>query len=386
MRYFIALGLVLSAPLAAAERHGLPSDPLSEGWIQLFDGKSLYGWKQANKADWTVRDGAIVATKGDVGLLHTTTQFADYMLRLEFRSAQDTNSGIFLRTSPRPQDPSKDCYELNIAPEDKPFPTGSFVGRKRVTGLGLSNQWRSYEITARGANFSVKLDGQKVLEFTDPEPLGRGFIGLQFNSGRVEFRNIVLRPLGLASLFNGQDLSGWKTDQVQKSVFSVKEKGVLNVKNGKGQLESEATFADLVLQLEIFCNGKELNSGIFFRSIPGQFWNGYESQIHNGFHGSDRTKPNNGGTGGIFRRQVARRIVADDFEWFHKTIIAEGPHMAVWVNGYQVSDWTDRRKPDPNPRRGRRLEQGTLILQGHDPTTDLSFRNIRAGEMTKRRR
>ena len=77
--------------------------------------------------------------------------------------------------------------------------------------------------------------------------------------------------------------------------------------------------------------------------------------------------------------------MADDFKWFHKTIVCEGPHMAVWVNGIQVSDWTDRRKPDSNPRKGRRLDPGTIILLGHDPMTNLSFRNIRAGEMPRRR-
>jgi hypothetical protein len=58
--------------------------------------------------------------------------------------------------------------------------------------------------------------------------------------------------------------------------------------------------------------------------------------------------------------------------------------MAVWVNGYQVTDWTDTRAPDENPRRGRRLEAGTLIIQGHDPTTDLSFRNMRIAELPER--
>ena len=111
---------------------------------------------------------------------------------------------------------------------------------------------------------------------------------------------------------------------------------------------------------------------------------GYESQIHNGMHGGDRNRPNNGGTGGIFRRQEARRVVANDFEWFHKTIVADGPHMAVWVNGIQVSDWTDDREPHQNPRKGKRLEKGTIILQGHDPTTDLSFRNLRIVEMAPR--
>jgi hypothetical protein len=91
------------------------------------------------------------------------------------------------------------------------------------------------------------------------------------------------------------------------------------------------------------------------------------------------------GTGGIFRRQDARRVVADDLVWFFKTMVVDGPHMAVWVNGYQVLDWTDTRPPDPNPRKGLRLEPGTIMIQGHDPTTNLSFRRLRAVELTPRR-
>ena len=76
--------------------------------------------------------------------------------------------------------------------------------------------------------------------------------------------------------------------------------------------------------------------------------------------------------------------MANDFEWFTKTLVVSGDHMAVWVNGYQVTDWTDTRPPHDNPRNGLRTAKGTLIIQGHDPTTDLSFRNIRIAEMAKR--
>ena len=165
---------------------------------------------------------------------------------------------------------------------------------------------------------------------------------------------------------------------------SVTPEGELQVKDGNGQLESDGQYADFTLQIEIFSNGKHLNSGIFFRSIPGEFWQGYESQIHNGFEGDDRALPIDFGTGGFYRRQKARRVVANDFEWFHKTLIVNGPHMAAWVEGYPVSDWTDKRKPNENPRRGLRLNKGTIIIQGHDPTTNLSFRKIRIAEMPAR--
>ena len=68
-----------------------------------------------------------------------------------------------------------------------------------------------------------------------------------------------------------------------------------------------------------------LNSGIFFRNIPGEFWQGYESQIQNGYFG-DRTKPVDFGTGAFYRRQKARKVVSDDFKWFHKTLVVAGDH------------------------------------------------------------
>ena len=156
------------------------------------------------------------------------------------------------------------------------------------------------------------------------------------------------------------------------------------MKNGRGLLETAGTYDNFALQFECFSNGKALNSGVFFRCIPGEFNNGYECQIQNGYKDGDRTKPQDCGTGGFYRRQDARRVVADDFQWFPMTLVASGPHMAAWVNGIQVSDWTDERKPDPNPRKGLRLEAGTLQLQGHDPTTDLSFRNLRIAPTAKR--
>ncbi|NQU20745.1 MAG: DUF1080 domain-containing protein [Candidatus Nealsonbacteria bacterium] len=369
---------------AATGQATLSDEELADGWILLFDGETLFGWKQASKANWKVADGVISVSEGEQGLLHTTSQFADYRLKVDFRSAQRTNSGIFLRTSPAPADVTGKCYELNIAGADNPFPTGSFVQRQKAEGEHQSTDWQTYDVTAQGGHFTVKLDGKLVLDYTDPKPLGRGFIGLQLNSGKVEFRNVKLKPLGLASIFNGKDLTGWKTYPEMESEFTVTKEGWMNVRNGKGQIETEGTYADFTMQLDVFVDGKALNSGVFFRCIPGEVMNGYESQIHNGYIDGDRTKPQDCGTGGIFRRQNARRVVADDFAWFQKTIHVDGKHVAVWVNGYQVTDFTDDRKPDANPRKGLRLEPGTIQIQGHDPTTNLSFRNLRIAEMPAR--
>lgn len=389
--FCVLLGLLALLPSpapAAGEPNTLTPEEVADGWLLLFDGQTLFGWSAASKANWSVRDGAIQVSEGEKGLLHTNSQFADYELLVDFQAQADTNSGVFLRTSPvvpeGRQGVLTKCYELNIAPPANAFPTGSFVQRKKAEAVAESADWRTFRVLAQGGKFEVQLDGQSVLRYDDPAPLGRGYIGLQFNSGPVSFRNIKLRPLGYRPIFNGKDLSGWKTYPDMASVFSVTPEGWLNVKNGRGQLESAASYEDFTLRLDVYVNGKGLNSGVFFRCIPGETMNGYECQIQNAFVDNDRTKPKDCGTGGFFRRQDARRVVADDFEWFAMTLHVVDNRMAAWVNGYPVSDWSDQRQPDPNPRKGQRLEAGTLQIQGHDPTTDLSFRDIEIVEVPAR--
>ena len=394
----IAFGLPSVNALAQAEKQPTavrvtdPPKPLSdvelaEGWISLFDGQTLFGWKAHSKADWQVKNGAIAVTGGEKGLLCTTVSFDNYVLKFDFRAAKDTNSGVFLRTAPvlGPEDVKSKCYELNIAPPDNPFPTGGYVSRQKGKAVPeRAGEWQSFEVTLDGAKSTVKLNGETVLEYTDPAPVGRGLIGLQLNTGAVEFKNIKLKPLGLAPLFNGKDLTGWKNHPESKSTFTVTDKGEIHVTStGRGALESDKQFGDFVLQMEAISHAPNLNSGLFIRCIPGELTNGYECQIHNGFKNGDRTQPLDYGTGAIYRRIAARLVVPNDNEWFSKTIVADGPHISVWVNGYQVTDWTDDRKPDKNARNGLRTEAGTLQLQGHDPTTDLSFRNIKARELAK---
>src|SRR5688572_10875944 len=180
-----------------------PSDPLKPltdaelqgGWISLFDGETLFGWKAHSKADWQVKNGAIRVTSGERGLLCTSVQFDNYVLKADFRAAKGTNSGIFLRTAPvvGMNDITTKCYELNIAPPDNPFPTGSFVSRLKAKEVPeRAGEWQSFEVTLDGPKATVKLNGQTVLDYTDPKPMGRGYIGLQLNSGQVEFKNIKL--------------------------------------------------------------------------------------------------------------------------------------------------------------------------------------------------
>ncbi len=374
-------------PNPESPHNKLTADEIADGLIALFDGHSLFGWKPYSKANWEVKDDAIHVSEGEPGLLCTTVQFSDFELSVDFLAEENTNSGIFLRTPTvaGPDSLATEVYELNIAPDDNPFPTGSLVKRAKAEGVEPKAGWRTFHVTVDGPRVVVKLDSQEVVNYEDPNQLGRGYIGLQLNSGPVSFRNIKLKPLNLKPLLEGEELTEWQTVEGSKDFEAVTDsEGVLSITGGKGALESKEQYGDFVAQLQCRTNAENLNSGLFFRCIPGDMMNGYESQIHNGFKDGDRTKPVDHGTGAIFRRVQARRVVANDQEWFSKTIVADGPNISVWVNGYQVTAWTDDRQPHDNPRNGLRTQPGTLQIQGHDPTTSLSFRKIQAAESRDR--
>ena len=385
-RLAVAALSLLGSSLAAqnAKPNFLAPEEASSGWLRLFDGESLFGWAPRGDAQWEASDGMIRHKQGTGGgVLSTTTEFADYQLHVEFWIDAQANSGVFLRGPTSGDITSSNAYEVNIFDAHAKWPTGSLSGiarpEKPVSTVG---QWNAFDLTVRGDRLSVELNGNVAVEANDGR-FARGTIALQQLDGKgdVRFRNLKLRPLSSQSLFNGKDLTGWTVVPGRKSVFSVTPEGWLNVKNGNGDLQSDAEYGDFVFQLDIFSNGTHLNSGVFFRALKGQFWSGYESQIRNQWEGDDRTKPVDYGTGGIYNRQRARRVVSSDREWFTMTIAAHGPHLATWVNGIQVTDFTDTRPPNDNARQGYRAKAGVVSLQGHDPTTDLSFRNLQIAEL-----
>lgn len=273
----------------------LSDEELRDGWIQLFDGQTLSGWTPNNDVDWHVTDdGVIEASQGEPGLLLTTVPFADFELRCEYWVAEDGNSGIFLRCVPEPTNPTKDCYEFNIFDSRDQFGTGSLVGRAEPSAKSLGEErWRTCTIKVEGNHFTASLDGDAVLDFKDDTENFRanGRIGLQKNAGLVKFRNVFVKPLSTASIFNGKDLSGWHAVAGSKSEFKVADEAI-SVSNGPGFLESNNAWSDFVLQFEAKTNGDGLNSGVFFRLIPGSEEtpsNGYELQIENVFANDDRT-------------------------------------------------------------------------------------------------
>src|SRR5262249_39361209 len=152
----------------------LSQELLDDGWISLFDGETLFGWQTTGDAKWDVVNGEI-RTRGDKsGFLMTTTQWAEYVLHIEYKAAERTNSGVFLQTPLEPKDPAHDCYELNIAPVDNPFPTGSFVGRQKLKRKAkwfpAPDKWHSFEVAVLSDQSAVRLDGVSVLQYSEAKP------------------------------------------------------------------------------------------------------------------------------------------------------------------------------------------------------------------------
>ncbi len=375
---------------------------IAEGWISLFDGHSLFGWgSNAAEVNWAVTDGSITADAGPKGLLLTYTPFADYQFRCEYRMAAGGNSGVFLRTLREPKDVLKDCYEVNIVDEHpEGYLTGSIVGlQKTAEPIQGSGDWHTLLLAANGTKITIAIDGNLVCVYDDTRPEARrsGLIGLQKNAGKIEFKNIALQPLNQKPLFNGTDLTGWRTVPGSKGEFTV-EDGTIHVRGGEGFLESESQHKDFVLQAQARTNVEEVNTGIFFRAEAGTEKaksNGYEMQVDNSLKKVDPEAPfrsgsfeiigvnvpGNAGTGAIFRRVNARCLMALDNQWATVTLIASGPRISTYVNGYAVVHWDDTRKPDPNPRKGQRLDAGHFSLQGHDPGTDAAFRAITVSDL-----
>ncbi len=370
--------LAAASPAVAGDQpkpNTLTPKEVAEGWILLFDGETTFGWKVEGEAGtFAVEQGALRVAAARV---RPTTQFPSYELSYEYRIEGNGTAGVSLN------------------------------GTEFVDRATAGDRWPRAYLSVQGGKGALKFDNKDPGgNLMSPEPIQPTWITTAQTS--IRLRNVKLRPLGTQPLFNGKDLAGWQvfrdpTGKRERSKVTVTEAGEINIKDGPGDLQTEGKYGDFILQLECKSNGKHLNSGIFFRARPGEYQNGYEAQIRNQFTETaaqeyvveeydpkthklvgKRTVKSPAvdyGTGAIYRRVPARKPAAKDGEWFTLTLVARGNHFATWVNGIQQVDWTDNRPPSDNARTGYRREAGHLSIQGHDPTTDLSFRNLRIAEL-----
>lgn len=208
--------LAISAGLSAAppQSAGLTAAEQKDGWKALFDGKTSTGWTpraappgaaRGNApaaparpaAKWVVENAELVAVKGSGGgHLVTNQAYGDYVLRLEFWSDADANSGIFLRSPESGPINAMNAYEVNIFDPHAEWPTGSINNVQKTSRTPKTvGKWNTYEITAQGNHVVVVLNGEKTVDATATRAPS-GVIALQAPAmGVVKFRNVRIKTL-----------------------------------------------------------------------------------------------------------------------------------------------------------------------------------------------
>jgi hypothetical protein len=205
--------IFLSLPLAA--------QIAEDGFVPLFNGKNLDGWFIENRIGpgFLAEDGVLVCPADGGEKLMTEKQYANFILRFEFRLEPDSNNGIGIR-APRQGHTATQGMEIQIldqsGPKYKPVKLrpeqyhGAIydVIPARTGFLKKPGEWNFQEITADGRRIRVRLNGVLILDadldmVQEPEVLAKhpglarakGHIALLGHGSRTEFRNIRIREL-----------------------------------------------------------------------------------------------------------------------------------------------------------------------------------------------
>lgn len=185
------------------------------------------------------------------------------------------------------------------------------------------------------------------------------------------------------SLFNGDDLSGWKANSRPES-FSV-QNGVLKAhgRHGMahlfcvGDADKPIRFKDFELEAEV--RGEpDSNSGIFFHTShelrKKKYLNtGYELQLNS-------TAKEKRKSGSLYAIVDLDSSPVDETMWFAVRLRVEGKRIRAWINDQQVLDYTEPFNPKRPAGREKRLLDptgGAIALQAHDPKSVFYFRSIR---------
>ena len=185
-------------------------------------------------------------------------------------------------------------------------------------------------------------------------------------------------------MFNGKDLSGWKSNAATeekpdelKNVFTV-EDGKLKISGGRSHLfyvgpNGDAKFKNFELKAKVMTM-PGANSGIYFHTAfqdTGWPSKGFECQV-NATH-TDRKK-----TGGLYAiADVLDNAPNKDNVWCDYYVKVEGKHVVIKIDDKVTADWT--QPADWNPPKGmagRVLGEGTIALQGHDPKSTTYYKDI----------
>jgi hypothetical protein len=188
---------------------------MSDGWISLFDGKSLAGWKVGDNAEtFSVDSGKIIVHGKTAHLFYDgdvmNHNFKNFEFKADVMTHQSSNSGIYIHTGYQQSGWPAIGYEIQINNSHSDWRrTGSVYGIDDIKEVYVpDNQWFTMYISVVGKRIIVKLNDKQVMDYTEPENLQRspgdaqrklssGTFALQGHDPKslTFFRNIMVRPL-----------------------------------------------------------------------------------------------------------------------------------------------------------------------------------------------
>ena len=215
--FFVAVLLFGFAALFCTENAvgaELSKEEASQGFVALFDGKSLDGWQGATTG-YAAENGLLVCKSG--GALFTDKEYADFSFRFEFKLEANGNNGVGIRT-PAEGNPAYSGMEIQILDDSgdkyktlKPYQYhGSIYGvvPSKKGHMKPVGEWNSQEILCHGSHVRVTLNDVVIVDaFLDqidktmddkPHPglhNEKGHIGFLGHGARVEFRNIHIKEM-----------------------------------------------------------------------------------------------------------------------------------------------------------------------------------------------
>lgn len=187
-----------------------------QGWISLFDGKSLDGWKAGeNAGTFSVREGAIVAHGPFSHLFYTGPvyygDFKDFELKVDVRTEPEANGGVFFHTQYQEKGLVAKGFEVQVNNSDRtdPLRTGSLYKMQNVKEAPAKDgEWFTMHVVVESKHVTVDVGGRKLVDWTEPNPpqppsdrlgrvLGSGTFALQGHDvgSTVYYRNIYVKPL-----------------------------------------------------------------------------------------------------------------------------------------------------------------------------------------------
>lgn len=194
---------------------GSKKSTATDGWISLFDGKSLANWKVGKNANtFTVENGMIVAHGQTAHLFYNGDvqqhNFKNFEFKTQVMTEPGSNSGIYFHTVYQDSSWPKKGYEVQVNNSHTDWRrTGSLYGIDDVKEVYVKdNEWYTEQIIVQGKRVTIKINDRTVVDYTQPENVQRnagdegriisnGTFALQGHDPNsiVHFKDIMVKPL-----------------------------------------------------------------------------------------------------------------------------------------------------------------------------------------------